>query len=180
LVADTLEREVFSMSPALPIMRDETFLDEHRKIHTRLLRLQKFAARDSGFPSVVSALVACMDEIEGLVPELSDHFAREERVMRKATAPEHEQTTSSEQAQKVEQILSEHQPLLRELRALAESGREVVEELRGGRDVGSLAEALKVYLTACVKDLLDHEEKERTTLTAVPEQKARSESKSGG
>jgi hypothetical protein len=161
------------MTPAVPIMRDETFLDEHRKIHTRLLRLQKFAARDSGFPSVVSALVACMDEIEGLVPELSEHFAREERGVRKVTVPEGEELKASEQVQKVEQILAEHQPLLREMRALAESGREVIEELRAGRDAGSLAEALKVYLTACVKDLLEHEDKERSMLMAAPEAKTK-------
>ncbi len=149
------------MTPALPLMRDETFLEEHRRIHMRLMRLKKFAAQDSGFPTALSSLVACMDEIEALLPDLSEHFSKEEKVVRSApvTSP------PSEQLQKAEQIVSEHQPLLRELRALLESGRQVIEELREGHDAGSMSEALKAYLTACVQDLLDHEEKERLVLS---------------
>jgi hypothetical protein len=149
------------MAPALPLLRDGTFLEEHRRIHQRLLRLQKFASQDSGFPTALSALVACMDEIQGLLPELSDHFTREERAFQYEqngpSAPEHNQ--------RIEQIVGEHQPLLRELRALHESGKQVIEDLRNERDAGSLAEALKAYLTACVLDLLEHEEKERVYLS---------------
>lgn len=144
------------MTPALPLMRDETFIEEHRRIHQRLVRLQKFAAPDSGFPSALSALLACMDEIDGLLPELTEHFNREERVLRTVTVP----FRPSEQQHRAEQILAEHAPLLRELRALLESGRRVIDELRAGRDAGPLAEALKAYLSASVQDLLEHEERE--------------------
>jgi len=156
------------MSPALPLMRDETFLEEHRRIHMRLLRLKKFAAPDSGFPTVLSALVACLDEIEALLPDLSEHFNKEERVVRAAPVT----TPPSEQLQKAEQIVAEHQPLVRELRALLESGREVVEDFRAGQDAGSMGEALKAYLTACAQDLLEHEEKERLVLLWGAEKQA--------
>lgn len=148
------------MTPAPPLLHDETFLEEHRRIHQRLLRLQKFASPESGFPTAVSALVACMDEIQGLTPELAEHFAKEERGFRFSQ----DDDPPSDQAQKAEQILAEHQPLLRELRALSESGTRVIDELRAGKEAGSLAEALKAYLTACVLDLLEHEERERLYL----------------
>jgi hemerythrin-like domain-containing protein len=150
------------MTPVAPLLRDEAFLEEHRRIHQRLLRLQKFSAPDSGFPNSLSALVACVDEIENLLPELSEHFSKEEKVFRSAPVEEH----PSEQLQRAEQVLGEHQPLLREMRALLESGREVVEELRSRAEAGSMAEALKAYLSACVRDLLEHEEKEKQFLTA--------------
>ncbi len=149
------------MSPALWLLRDEAFLEEHRRIHQRLLRLQKFAAPESGFPTVVSSLLACMDEIEGLLPDLTEHFNREERVLRTTPAP----VRPTEDLQRAEQVVAEHLPLIRELRALLESGRRVIEDLRAGRDAGSLAEALKAYLTACVQDVLEHEDRERTILS---------------
>lgn len=148
------------MTPAPPLLRDETFLEEHRRIHQRLLRLQKFASPESGFPSALSALVASMDEIAGLLPELTEHFAKEERGFHY----DQDQDPPTDQHQKAEQILAEHQPLLRELRALLESGKSVIEDLRTGREAGSMAEALKAYLTACVLDLIEHEEKERLYL----------------
>jgi hypothetical protein len=149
------------MTPAPPLLKDETFLEEHRRIHQRLLRLQKFASPDSGFPTALSALVASMDEIQGLLPELTEHFAKEERGFRSGSLD----GTPSEQDERAEQILSEHQPLVRELRALLESGKRVIDELRAGKQAGSMAEALKAYLTACVLDLLEHEERERIFLT---------------
>jgi hypothetical protein len=153
------------MSPANSLLRDETFLEEHRRIHVRLVRLQRFAAPDSGFPSAVSALVACMSEIEALLPDLVEHFSREERQVRGLTGP----SRPSEAVSQAEQILSEHVPLLRELRALLESGQRVIEELRAGQNAGSMAEALKIYLTACVADLIEHEEKERSLLSPSAE-----------
>ncbi len=143
------------MSPTMPILKDEAFLEERRRIYQRLIRLQKFAAPESGFPSVLSSLLACMDEIEGLLPGLAEHFSREERVLQPAPGG-----ASPDEQQKAEQIVAEHLPLTRELRALLESGRRVIEDLRAGRDAGSLAEALKAYLTACIQDLLEHEERE--------------------
>ncbi len=144
------------MTPALPLMHDEVFLEEHRRIRLRLLRLRKFASPESGFPTVLSSLIACVDEIEMLVPDLMEHFAHEERVF----FMDYDAETATEGQQKAEQVLAEHLPLLRELRALLESGRTVIEELRASGSAGSMAEALKVYLAATVEDLLEHEERE--------------------
>ena len=144
------------MIPALPLLHDEVFLEEHRRIRLRLLRLRKFTSPESGFPSVLSSIVACVDEIEMLVPELSEHFAREERVFYSDYDPDQ----LTEEQHRGEQVLAEHQPLIRELRALLESSRRVVDEMRADQPAGSMAEALKAYLAACVDDLLDHEEKE--------------------
>jgi hypothetical protein len=152
------------MPPALPLLRDENFLEEHRRIHQRLLRMQKFSAPESGFPTALSALVACMDEIEGLLPDLTDHFSREERVFRATPPP----SAPSEDLEKAEQVLAEHQPLIREMRALLDSGRRVIDDLRAGSDAGSMAEALKAYLSACIRDLLDHEEREKLLLSWEP------------
>jgi len=149
------------MTPAPPLLRDEAYLEEHRRIRQRLLRIQKFAGPNSGFPSAQNALVACVDEIAGLLPELSEHFTREERALRSVAAGE----AAPDVVHHAEQILGEHQPLLRELQALMDSGRQVIEDLRAGRDSLSLAEALKAYLSACVQDLLDHEEREKQLLS---------------
>jgi hypothetical protein len=137
-------------------MRDDTYIEGHRRIRQRLLRIQKFAAPDSGFPTALSALLACVDEIEGLLPDLTDHFNREERFLRTVTSPFY----PADRQNRAEQVIAEHVPLLRELRALLDSGRRVVEDLRAGREAGSLAEALKAYLAASVADLLDHEDRE--------------------
>ena len=149
------------MTPAPPLLRDEAFIEEHRRIRQRLLRIQKFAGPTSGFPTALSALVACVDEIASLLPDLSEHFSKEERALRnlgpKRRSPEAENST--------EQILGEHRPLLRELEALMDSGRRVIDELRAGREAVSLAEGLKAYLSACISDLLDHEEREGQLLT---------------
>lgn len=144
------------MTPALPILQDEVFLEEHRRIRLRLLRLRRFTSPDSGFPSAVSCLISCLDEIDGLLPELTDHFAREQRYF----YSQFELDDHGEAFQAGEALLGEHQPLIRELRALLESGRRVVEELQAGRDASSMAGALKVYLAATVQDLIDHEEKD--------------------
>jgi len=149
------------MTPAPPILRDEAFLEEHRRIQQRLARIQKFAGPASGFPTTLSALVACLDEMAGLLPDLSEHFAKEERLLRSLSTAE----PPAENGHCIDQVMGEHQPLLRELRALVDSGRQVVEDLRAGRDAASLAEALKAYLSACVNDLLDHEEKEKQLLS---------------
>lgn len=145
------------MTPALPLIHDEVFLDEHRRIRQRLRRLRKFASPDSGFPSALGSLVACADEIDGLLPALGEHYAHAERIFFSAWDPEDERAAWR---QRGEEILAEHQPLLRELRALHDSARQVIAELRSGRGAGSLAEALKVYLHACVQDLIEHENKE--------------------
>jgi iron-sulfur cluster repair protein YtfE (RIC family) len=149
------------MTNAPPLLRDEAFLEEHRRIQQRLMRIQKFAGPSSGFPTTLSALVACVDEMSGLLPDLSEHFTKEERALRPISTSE----APAENRTCAEQIMGEHQPLIRELRALMDSGRQVIEDLRAGRDAASMAEALRAYLSACVKDLLDHEEKEKQLLS---------------
>lgn len=149
------------MTPAPPILKDEAYLEEHRRIQQRLLRIQKFASPASGFPTPLSALVACVDEIAGLLPDLTEHFNREERALRSLPA----RGGVPDAVHDAEQILGEHQPLLREMRALMDSGRQVIEELRAGKGALPLSEALKTYLTACVGDLLDHEEREAQLLS---------------
>jgi len=119
-------REVPAMTPAPPILRDEAFLEEHRRIQQRLARIQKFAGPASGFPTTLSALVACLDEMAGLLPDLSEHFAKEERLLRSLSTAE----PPAENGHCIDQVMGEHQPLLRELRALVDSGRGV--DLRGG------------------------------------------------
>jgi hypothetical protein len=144
------------MSPALPLLRDEVFLEEHRRIRLRLLRMKKFASKDSGFPTLLGSLVACADEIEILIPELVDHFAREERSLYGNYDPE----KATEEEQRAEQVLAEHPPLLRELRALLESGHRVIGDLRASQAADPVAEGWRVYLAATVEDLLDHEDRE--------------------
>jgi hypothetical protein len=151
------------MAPALPLLQDEVFLEEHRRIRLRLLRLRRFTSTDSGFPTVLGCLVSCLDEVEGLLPELSEHFAREERVFYAEFDPD----DHGPLFHTAEALLAEHQPLIRELRALQESGLRVVEELRAGQDAGALAGALKAYLAATVQDLIEHEEKERDLLAGT-------------
>jgi hypothetical protein len=148
------------MSPALPLLQDEVFLVEHRRIRLRLLRLRRFTSPDSGFPTVLSCLVSCLDEVVGLLPELTEHFAREERVLYSETDPD----DRGEAFRGGEALLGEHQPLVRELRALLESGQRVVEELRAEHDVGAMAASLKIYLATTVQDLIEHEDKERQLL----------------
>ncbi len=145
------------MAPALPLIHDEVFLDERRRIRQRLRRLRKFASAESGFPSALGSLVACADEIEGLLPVLSEHYAHAERIYFSAWDPDDER---GEWRRRGEEILAEHQPLIRELRALQDSARRVIDELRAGQSAGSLAEALKAYLSACVQDLVEHETRE--------------------
>ncbi len=151
------------MTPAMPILQDEVFLEENRRIRLRLLRLRRFTSPDSGFPTALSCLVSCLDEIEGLLPELTEHYARERRLF----YSQFDLDDHGEAFQAGDALLAEHQPLIRELRALLESGRRVVEELRAERDAGAMAGALKAYLFATVQDLLDHEEKDRRLLTSV-------------
>jgi hypothetical protein len=151
------------MTPALPILQDEVFLEEHRRIRLRLLRLRRFTSPDSGFPTALSCLVSCLDEIDGLLPELTEHFAREQRFF----YSQFELDDHGEAFQAGEALLGEHQPLIRELRALQESGRRVVEELRADHDASSMAGALRVYLSATVQDLIDHEEKDRQLLSGA-------------
>lgn len=141
------------MSAALPLIRNPIFVGEHRRIVQKLLRLKQFAMPEAGFPSPLSALVACMDEIEGLLPELAEHFEHETRLL---SQPESD-TDSAEARHQAERLLGEHRPLLRELRALLESGRGLISELRSGRESEAAAEALRAYLDACVHDLLEHE-----------------------
>jgi iron-sulfur cluster repair protein YtfE (RIC family) len=150
------------MSPALPLLQDEVFLEEHRRIRLRLLRLRRFTSPDSGFPSALSCLVSCLDEVTGLLPELTEHFAREERVLFSEFDPD----ARGDAFREGEALLAEHQPLVRELRALLESGQRVVEELRAERDASAMAAALKVYLATAVQDLIEHEDKERDLLTS--------------
>jgi hypothetical protein len=149
------------MTPALPLLQDEVFLEEHRRIRLRLLRLRRFTSPDSGFPTVLGCLVSCVDEIVGLLPELTEHFAREERMFYSEFDRDDHQVVF----QAGEALLAEHQPLVRELRALQESGLRVVEELRAEHDAGAMAGALKAYLSATVQDLIEHEEKERQLLS---------------
>lgn len=140
------------MSTAQMIIRNEEFLKEHRRIHRRLLRLRDHSGPDAGYPSVLSALVACVVEIEGLLPELSSHFSQTEELVHSAVRSAE---CSSEALQNLEQTMSRHIPHLRELRALLESGQRLIQELRAGRDVSSMGEALKAYLHACMLDLLE-------------------------
>lgn len=151
------------MSAALPLLHDGVFLEEHRRIRLRLLRLRKFASKESGFPTLLGSVVACADEVEMLLPELTDHFAHEERIFYGEYDPEH----VTEVQHRAEQVLAEHRPLLRELRALLDGGRRLIDELRSERSPEPVAEAWRVYLAATVEDAIDHEERENQ-LYALP------------
>jgi len=136
------------------MLRDGVYQEEHRRIRQRLARVLRLASRDAGFPSALGALIALADEIEALLPVLTVHFNRGDRALREAAAAEPERLQASEL------LIAEHRPLLRELTALLESTRRVIEDLRAGQPVDSLAEALKAYLSACVEDILAHEDAE--------------------
>lgn len=144
------------MSAALPLLHDEVFLEEHRRIRLRLLRLRKFASKESGFPSLLGSIIACADEVEMLLPDLTEHFVREEKIFYGDFNPE----LVTEEQHRAEQVLAEHRPLLRELRALLDSGRKVITDLRSARVPEPVAEAWRVYLAATVEDVIDHEERE--------------------
>ncbi len=149
------------MSTAQTIIKNEEFLKDHRRIRRRLLRLRDHSGPDAGFPSVLSSLVACMVEIEGLLPELSSHFSQTQELVHDSA---YSADVSNEAMQILEQTMSRHIPHLRELRALLDSGRRLIQELRAGRDAASMGEALRMYLHACALDLLDQVSREEVLI----------------
>jgi hypothetical protein len=119
---------------------------DQRYLRSRLRRLQAFASPGSGFSGARSALVACIEEMEDLQPRLAEFFSAEPS--RSLPSPQRDGTKA------IEQIQAENRSRLRELHALFESGKRLLEDRPTSREADPVAEALNAYLVALVCDLL--------------------------
>lgn len=108
-----------------------------QKVRARLKRIRAFASPGSGFANARSALVACVEEIDVLLPLLTDRLAVRQPV--------------SDSGAQVD--FAENRSQLRELNALLDSGRRLLED--AGPEDNTMAQALNAYLAACIDDMLE-------------------------
>lgn len=109
-----------------------------QKLRARLKRIRAFVSPGSGFTDARSALVGAVEELEALLPELSQHVAH---------------SHGEAVAVASEQDLAESRSQLRELQALLDSGHRLLESGSSG-NTNTMAQALNAYLVACIDDLI--------------------------
>lgn len=143
---------------------------EQQKLQARLKRLHDTATR-SVFPTSVTRLAHCRSELAQVVPLVVQHLAREDDLLRRIRANagagrraevEGNGAREIEMEGRADSLLDENASRLKELRALLETAKQLLDEHRksdgeGGEGRNVVAEAMAAYLAACVGDLLKHE-----------------------
>ena len=133
-----------------PMLREEEIRVEQRRLVRDLRRLRDGATLKFQ-RNAKEALRSCRRELEAVLPQLVDHFTEEQDVLGRPS-----DWIFRKPKAESEQVISENISRLRELRAILESAKRVLEDPCGE----AAARGLCAYLEASVVEILEHEAEE--------------------